>query len=148
MTLMETIRSDLKAAMKSRDPLRLRTLRSVIAAVQEAETAGTKSEVDDGGIQKIIARQVKRRVEAAEAFDAGNRPGKAADERAEIEVLEAYLPQMLSDGELQALVEKVLAAEGLTQKSQMGAAMKAVNAQVAGRADGRVVADAVKARLS
>ena len=92
--------------------------------------------------------QVKRRLDAAEAFDSGGAADRAAAERAEIEVLEAYLPAALSADELEALVGDVLADNGFTKKADMGLAMKAVNVEVAGRAEGRVVADLVKSRLS
>lgn len=147
--LIDTIRADLTAAMKAKDALQLRSLRAIIAAVQEAEVGGKQATtLDDAGVVKVINAQVKRRVEAAEAFDAGNRPEKAADERAEIAVLEKYLPASLGDDELAALVASVLEANGFTEKAQMGQAMKAVNAEVAGRADGRAVADLVKSALT
>lgn len=146
--LMDTIRTDLTTAMKAKDTLRLRSLRAIIAAVQEVEVGGKQAvKLDDAGVLKVITAQVKRRVEAAEAFDAGDRPEKAAAERDEIEVLETYLPQGLGDDELAALVASVLAANGFAEKAQMGAAMKVVNAEVAGRADGRKVADLVKNTL-
>ncbi len=147
--IIDDIRADLKDAMKAKDVVKLRSLRAIIAAVQEAEVSGSSAtELDDAGVQKIIAAQVKRRLEAAEAFDAGDRPEKAADERAEMAVLETYLPAGLSDEEVEALVTSVMEANGFTEKSQMGAAMKAVNAEVAGRADGRQVAALVKSRLA
>lgn len=147
--LVDTIRADLTAAMKARDTTTVTTLRAVIAAVQEAEVAGDSAiTLDDDGVQKVIAAQAKRRVEAAEAFDAGGASDRAANERAELEVLERYLPKKLDDAELAALVDEVLAEHGFSEKSQMGQAMKAVNAKVAGRADGRAVADLVKARLN
>ncbi len=147
--IIDDIRADLKDAMKAKDAVKLRSLRAIIAAVQEAEVSGSSAtELDDAGVQKIIAAQVKRRLEAAEAFDAGDRPEKAADERAEMAVLETYLPAGLSDEEVEALVTSVMEANGFTEKSQMGAAMKAVNAEVAGRADGRQVAALVKSRLA
>ncbi|MGH1503327.1 MAG: GatB/YqeY domain-containing protein [Acidimicrobiales bacterium] len=146
--LIEQIRADLTTAMKARDALRTRTLRAVIAAVQEAEVAGeSATTLDDAGVQKVIQAQAKRRIEAAEAFEQGGRAEKAADERAELEVLEGYLPAALGADELDALVDKVLAAEGFSSKADMGKAMKAVNAVVAGRADGRAVADLVKSKL-
>lgn len=147
--LIDTIRADMTTAMKARDPVKLRSLRAVIAAVQEAEVSGKSARtLDDAEVQKVIASQVKRRVEAAEAFDEGGRADRAADERAEMAILETYLPAALSDDELIVLVETVLADNGWTTKAEMGTAMKAINAQVAGRADGRTVADLVKARLS
>ena len=147
--LIDDFRSDLTAAMKAKDAVRLRTLRAVIAAVQEEEVSGSKATtLDDAGVLKVVAAQAKRRVEAAEAFDEGGRTEKAADERAELEILESYLPAGLSDAELEALVTRVMTSEGLSEKSQMGQAMKAVNAEVAGRADGRAVADLVKSKLT
>lgn len=146
--LITRIRADLTTAMKARDAVTTRTLRAVIAAVQEAEVAGSAVEkLDDDGVQKVIAAQAKRRVEAAEAFDQGDRPEKAADERAELAVLEEYLPKALTEDELLTLIDATLAAEGLTAMADMGPAMKAVNAKVAGRADGRKVAELVKERL-
>ncbi len=148
-TLMEQIRIDLTTAMKAKDKVTVRTLRAVVAAVQEAEVAGTSAtSLDDNGVQKVIAAQAKRRVEAAEAFDQGGRDEKAADERAELAILENYLPKALAEDELAALIDDTLAAEGITEKADMGKAMKAVNQKVAGRADGRTVADMVKSRLT
>jgi len=147
--LIETIRTDMKAAMKAKDAVALRTLRSVISAVQQAETAGSEAvTLTDVEVEKVIAAQAKRRVEAAEAFDGGGRTEQAEAERAELAVLEGYLPEGLSDDELAALVDAELAAGGFGSMADMGVAMKAVNAKVAGRADGKVVADLVKSRLS
>lgn len=147
--LIDTIRQDMTAAMKARDDVTLRTLRAVIAAVQEAEVAGAEAKtLTDDEVQAVITAQVKRRVEAAVAFDEGGRAEKAEAERAEKAVLEAYLPAALTEDELVALVESTLADGGWTSRQDMGSAMKAVNAKVAGRAEGRVVADLVKSRLS
>lgn len=147
--LIDDIRTQMTTAMKAKDALRLRTVRSIIAAVQEAEVSGSQSTtLDDDGVLKVIAAQAKRRIEAAEAFDSGGRDEKAAEERAELEILEEFLPKGLDSAELEALVDKVLADGGLSEKAQMGQAMKAVNAEVAGRADGRAVADLVKSKLS
>ncbi len=147
--LIETIRQDLTTAMKARDQLRTRTLRAVIAAVQEAQVAGAEARtLSDDEVVAVITAQVKRRVEAAEAFEQGGRAEKAADERAEKEVLEAYLPAGLTADELDSLIAAALAEGGWAAPSDMGPAMKAVNAKVAGRADGRLVADRVKARLA
>lgn len=146
--LIDTLRQDLTAAMKAKDADVLRTLRSVITAVQEAKTSGKgPTELDDSDVQKIIAAQAKRRVEAAEALEEGGREEQAAAERTELAILEAYLPKGLDDSELGELVDRVLADNGFTSKADMGNAMKAVNAQVAGRADGRAVADLVKSKL-
>lgn len=149
MGLLDDIRADLTEAMKAKDKLTVSTLRSVVAAVQEAEVAGSvATTLDDKQIQKVIAAQAKRRVEAAEAFEQGDRAEKAADERAELSVLEQYLPQQLSGNALVEIVERVMAEGGYSTMADMGEAMKAVNGEVAGRAEGRVVADLVKSRLS
>jgi len=147
--LIDDIRTDLKAAMKERDQVRLRTLRAVIAAVQEAEVAGPEARsLDDDEVRAVIGNQVKRRIEAAEAFESGGAEERAAGERAEQAVLEAYLPAALTAEELEALVAETLATGGWTSKADMGQAMKAVQARVAGRADGRAVADLVKSKLA
>lgn len=137
------------AAMKSRDAVVLRTTRSVIAAVQEAQVAGpSATTLSDDEVEKVIRAQAKRRVEAAEAFETGDRPERAAAERAELVILEAYLPKGLGEHELGELVNATLESGGFSTMADMGAAMKAVNAEVSGRADGRVVAALVKGRLS
>ncbi len=147
--LIDTIRQDLTTAMKARDQLRTRTLRAVIAAVQEAQVAGAEAKVlSDDEVQQVITAQVKRRLEAAEAFEQGGRAEKAAAERAEKDVLETYLPAALSDDELDTLIAAALAEGGWSAPSDMGPAMKAVNTRVAGRADGRLVAERVKVRLA
>jgi len=149
MGLLDEIRADLTAAMKSKDKLTVATLRSVVAAVQEAEVAGASATtLDDEQVQKVIAAQAKRRVEAAEAFEEGGRTEKAADERAELTILEQYLPEQLDADALAVIVERVLAAGGYSTMADMGQAMKAVNAEVAGKAEGRIVAELVKSHLS
>lgn len=147
--LIEDIRADLTAATKAKDTDRMRTLRSVIAAVREAEVAGDEAtELDDAGVEAVIRAQVKRRHDAVEAYEAGGREDRAAGERAEIAILEAYLPAALTDEELEAIVVSVFDQHGFASKADMGAAMKAVNGEVAGRADGRRVAELVKSRLN
>jgi hypothetical protein len=135
--------------MKAKDKLTVSTLRLVVAAVQEAEVAGVSSTtLDDEQVQKVIAAQAKRRVEAAEAFEQGDRAEKAADERAELAVLKRYLPEQMDESALVEIVERVLVEGGHSTMADMGQVMKAVNEQVAGRAEGRIVADLVKSRLS
>ncbi len=147
--LIEQIRTDLTTATKAKDTVTQRTLRSAIAAVQEAEVSGDEAKsLDDDGVQAVLKAQVKRRVDAAEAFTAGGADDRAAAEREEIAILETYLPAALTVDELEAIVSSVFAEHGFASKSDMGNAMKAVNAEVAGRADGRAVADLVKSRLA
>lgn len=148
-SLAERLQDDLTAAMKSRDATRTATLRSAIAAVKEARVAGTEAkDLSDEEVEAVLRRQVKRRDEAAEAFREGGRDEQAEAELAEREILAAYLPEELDHAELEALVDRVLADGDFTQPSDMGAAMKAVMAEVAGRADGKVVSDLVRSRLT
>ncbi|MEM9041973.1 MAG: GatB/YqeY domain-containing protein [Actinomycetota bacterium] len=152
--LIDEIRSQLTAATKAKDADRLRVLRSVLAAVQEAEVAGSEATtLDDAGIQKVLAAQIKRRADAAEAYDEGDRGDRAATERAEIAVIEEFLPAALSDEELDAVIDAVFAEGGFDGPKAMGPAMKAVNGALASqdlssRVEGRRVADAVKSRLA
>lgn len=148
-TLAERLQSDLTAAMKARDDIRVATLRMAIAAVKEAAVAGSAAkDLDDSEVEAVLRTQVKRRDEAAEAFREGGRDEQAGRELAEREVLAAYLPKGLDEAELAAIVDAALADGGFTEPSQMGAAMKAVMAEVAGRADGKVVSGLVKSRLT
>ncbi len=148
-TLAERLQSDLTDAMKARDDIRVATLRMAIAAVKEAAVAGSSAkDLDDAEVEAVLRTQVKRRDEAAEAFREGGRDEQADRELAEREVLAAYLPKGLDEAELAAIVDAALADGGFTEPSQMGAAMKAVMAEVAGRADGKVVSGLVKSRLT
>ncbi|WP_440901288.1 GatB/YqeY domain-containing protein [Actinosynnema sp.] len=146
---VDRLRTDLTAAMRAGDELRVTTLRMVLTAVREAEVAGrVQRTLTDAEAEKVLAKEAKKRRESAQVYADADRPELAARERAEADLLEAYLPEQLGDAELAAIVDEVLTTEGLTQRAQMGAAMKAVNAKVAGRADGGAVAALVKARLA
>jgi uncharacterized protein YqeY len=149
-SLKETLHADMITSMKARDEMRTSTLRMVLTAVQTEEVAGKVArELSDADVQGVLTREAKKRREAAEAYDAASRPELAARERAEGEVIDAYLPKQLSDEELAAVVGEALAAAGVAGGGQqaMGAAMKAANAAVAGRAEGGRVAALVRAQL-
>ncbi len=147
--LLDQIRTDLTAATKAKDSVRQRTLRSAIAAIQEAQVAGKEAtELDDAGVQKVLKTQVKRRQDSIDAYVDAGRADRAAEEQAEIDVLQAYLPADLTDEQLQEIVDAAFAEGSFSTMKDMGAAMKAINAVVAGRADGRRVSDLVKSRLT
>jgi uncharacterized protein YqeY len=150
-SLAERLRTDLATAMKARDALRTGTIRMALTAIHEEEVAGkTARTLTDDEVLRVLTRETKKRREAAEAFDGGGRAELAAKERAEGEVLSAYLPAQLSDDELDALVARVLTEQGLSGKSAMGSAMKAVSAAlagVAGSAEGGRVAASVRRQL-
>jgi uncharacterized protein YqeY len=147
--LKQRLRADLTAAMKSRDQVRTRTLRMVLTSVTNEEVAGKAvRDLSDDEVLRVIAREAKRRREAAEAFDAAGRLDQAAAERAEGEVLGGYLPAQLSDAELAEIVARVVAETGASGPAAMGQVMKAVTPLVAGRAEGGRVAAEVRRGLA
>ncbi len=147
--LAEQIQSDLTTAMKARDAATVSVLRMAVAAIKEARVSGDAAhELSDADVEAIVAKEAKQREEAATAFTDGGRPEQAAKELAERDLLARYLPTPLTDDELAGIVDRVLADGGFTEPSQMGQAMKAVTAEVAGRRDGRAVSALVKARLA
>jgi hypothetical protein len=147
--LKQRIRADINNSMRAKDQVRLRALRMALTSIQNEEVAGKSAkELSDEEIVKILTRETKKRREAAEAFDAAGRADKAADERAEGEVLAEYLPAQLSDDELTKLVAAAVAETGASGMPAMGKVMKTVTPQIAGRADGARVAAEVKRQLA
>jgi uncharacterized protein YqeY len=147
--LKEKLRSDLSAAMKARDELRTRTLRMALTAVTTEEVSGKKArELSDDEIVKVLAREAKKRREAAEAFAQADRAEQAQAERDEGAVLDTYLPAQLSDEELATLVAAAITESGAEGPRAMGQVMKIVNPQVAGKAEGGRVAAEVKRQLA
>lgn len=148
-SLKTRLHDDLNAAMKARDELTTATLRMVLSAVTTEEVAGkTARELSDDEVLKVLAREGKKRREAAEAFDAAARTELAERERAEGGVIERYLPAQLDDAELSDLVAAAVAEAGASGPQQMGAVMKLVQPRVAGRADGKRVSDEVRRQLA
>ena len=143
----EQIRADLKEAMKAKEKERTGTIRMLLAAIQTAETEGSKHEVDDAEIQKIIAREIKKRRESADIYTTNGREDLAETELAEASILEVYQPKQLSDEELATLIDEAIADTGAESMAQMGQVMKAATAKADGRADGKRISEAVKARL-
>jgi uncharacterized protein YqeY len=153
-TLEDRLHQDMITAMKARDTVLTTTLRMGIGALKNEKVAGKQArELSEADEVAVLQREVRSRKDSAQAYTEGGRPELAAKELAEIEVLSAYLPAMLSDEELDAIVtEEVSSAEQASGEKptmrQMGAVIKAVNARTAGRAEGKVVAAKVKAALS
>ena len=149
MTLKERLREDLTTAIKARDGLRSSTLRMVLTSITNAEVAGKESrELTDEDVLGVLTSESKKRREAAEAFETGNRPELAKRERAEGAVIDAYLPEQLDDDELRALVTAAIEESGASGPRAMGAVMKVATARVAGRAEGGRVAAEVKRQLA
>lgn len=147
--LKSTLRADLHTSMRERDQVRTATLRMALTAVANEEVSGTAArELSDDEVLKVLTREAKRRREAATAYVEAKRPELAAKEEAELVILEAYLPAQLSDAELEALVARAISESGASGMPQMGLAMKAAAALVAGRAEGGRVAAIVKSALA
>jgi uncharacterized protein len=149
--LKARLKDDLTTSIKARDELRSATLRMVLTAITNEEVAGKEAKVlSDEEILTVLAREGKKRRESAVAYTEANRPELAARENAELEVISMYLPEQLTDAELEGIV-KAAASEvtgsGATGGAAMGAVMKIVQPQVKGRADGGVVAAMVRAAL-
>jgi uncharacterized protein YqeY len=147
-TLKDQLRADLTTAMKARDETRTRTLRMALTSISNEEVSGAAArDLSDDEVLKILTREAKRRREAATAFADAGRDQQAAAERAEEDVLAGYLPAQLDDEELASLVAAAIADTGASGPASMGQVMKAVTAQVAGRAEGSRVAAVVRAQL-
>jgi uncharacterized protein YqeY len=147
MSLKERITGDMTAAMKSKEAARLSTLRMVKAAAQnrEIEKGG---ELSDEELTKVLQSLVKQRRDSVEQYEKAGREELAEKERAEIAVIEEYLPRAATRDEIERAVEEAVAETGASSLKEMGAVMKAALARLAGRnADGRVVSEVVKSRL-
>ena len=151
--LKQTIRADLKTAMKAKEKQRTSAIRALLAAIQAEETNGSRHELEDADILKVIAREIKKRRESAEVYEDNGRPELAEAELAEVPFFEAYQPRQLDESELKALVKESIAeveaenGEAPTMK-QRGAVMKVANAKAAGQADGKRLSAEVKSQLS
>ncbi|MCW2708348.1 MAG: hypothetical protein JWM22_2190 [Frankiales bacterium] len=147
--LKDQLQSDLTAAMKAQDELVRATLRMVLTAIGNEEVAGASArELTADEELKVVAREAKKRREAAEAYRSGGADVRAQRELDEEQVITRYLPAQLPDDELKALVAAAIAETGASGPQAMGQVMKAVNPKVAGRAEGGRVAAAVKAALA
>lgn len=151
--LKDKLRSDLTAAMKSQDKLRTATLRMMLAAIQTEEVSGKQArELDDAEVLKVLARESRKRSEAAEIYTQNGRGELAAEEHAEARIIDEYLPTPLTDAEVADVVDTALAqvAEQLGERpgvKQMGLVMKAATAIAEGKVDGSRLSAAVKDRL-
>jgi len=147
--LATQIEQDLRAAMKARDKRAVAALRMVLSRIKETRVSqGHSSDVTDEEVQTLISREAKRRTEAAEAFAAAGRDELAANEQAELIVLERYLPQQLSDDEIVAVINQTIATTGASSAADFGRVMGAVMSQVDQRADGKRVNALVRERLN
>ena len=150
MTLQERVDSDLKEAMRAKDTTKLGVLRMLKAALKYAAIAksAAEAELTDAEAAQVARKQVKQRQDSIESFEKGGRAELAAKEKEELLILNAYLPQAMSSDELAEVVRATIAETGATSKAQMGGVMKALQAKVAGRADGKTLSQEVSRQLS
>ena len=150
--LLEQLRADLNAAMKSRDQVTTSTIRMVLSAIQVASVAGDEAaDLSDLEIIAVLRSEAKRRVEAAELYEQAGRTEQAAAEKSELEVIEKYLPAAMDDAALQTLVDEEIAAAreaGAEGPQAMGRVIKAVKDRAGDAADGGRIAGLVKASLT
>jgi hypothetical protein len=147
MNLKARVTEDMKAAMRARDSARLSTIRLLLAAIKQREV-DERVELGDAEVVAVIDRMIKQRRESIVQFEAGRRPDLVAAERAEIDLLQAYLPQRLSEAEIDAAVAAAVAGAGGGGVAAMGKVMAALKAQLVGRADMTQVSAKVRAKLS
>ena len=147
MTLKERITEDMKAAMRASEKERLLTIRMVQAAIKQREV-DDRVVLDDAQVIGVIEKMVKQRRESIAAFEQGGRADLAEKEKAEIALLQVYLPTQLSAAEVDALIKEAIASTGATSMKDMGKVMAVVKAKAAGRADMGAVSASIKAALS
>ena len=150
MSLQQQIAADLTTAMKERDRDRMSTLRMLVSSLKNEaieKGRGPQGELSDEEVQRVLATEKKRRDEAAASFADGGRAESAAKERAESDLIAAYLPEQLSDDELNAIIGRVVEETGAEGMQDMGTVMKNVMGEVGNRAEGARVSALVKQRL-
>lgn len=147
MSLKTKITDDMKAAMRAGEKDRLGVIRLILAALKQREV-DERIELDDAQILAILEKMLKQRRDSIEQFSAANRGDLAAVERAEVEIIQTYLPAQLSAGELDAIVAKAIADSGATSAREMGKVIGLVKPQVTGRADMGQVSEMIKGKLA
>jgi len=150
MTLQERVDSDLKEAMRAKDATKLGVLRMLKSALKYAAIAksGAEAELSDAEVVQVIRKQAKQCHDSIESFEEGGRTELAEKEKEELAILNSYLPQAISADELTEVVQQTIAETGATSKGQMGIVMKALQAKVGGRADGKTLSAEVQKQLS
>jgi uncharacterized protein len=149
VSLSERVDSDLKSAMREKNATKLGVLRMLKSALKYAAIAksGAETELSDAEAAQVIRKQAKQRQDSIESFEKGGRTDLANKEKEELSILNAYLPQAMSAEELAKVVRETIGEAGATSKTQMGAVMKALQAKVAGRVDGKTLSTEVQRQL-
>lgn len=148
MTIFDTISNAIKEAMKAQDKVALATLRNIKKVLLEAKTApGANDTVSDEAAIKIIQKLVKQGRESAELYQSQNRTDLAAEELAQVAIMEKYLPEQMSEEEIRAAVKEIIAELGVSTPQEMGKVMGTATKRLAGKADGRTISSIVKGIL-
>ena len=148
MTLEQKIGKDLVVAMKAKDEVALRGIRAVKSALLLAKTDGSGQEIDEAKEVQILQKLVKSRQDSYDIYMKNGRDELAKIEQEEIEVIRKYLPKMMEGAELEAVIREIIQTLGATSAKDMGKVMGAANKQLAGKAEGKMIADMVKSLLS
>jgi uncharacterized protein len=150
VNLPERVDSDLKTAMREKNATKLGVLRMLKAAMMNAaiEKSGAQAQLSDADATQVIRKQLKQRQDSIESFEKGGRAELAAKENEELSILQSYLPQAMSADDVSKVVRETISEVGATSRAQMGAVMKALQAKVAGRADGKTLSAEVQKQLS
>ena len=150
MTLQERVDADLKEAMRAKDSIKLGVLRMLKSALKYAAIAKSdaEAELNETEATQIIRKQVKQRQDSIESFEKAGRAELVEKEKAEMAILNGYLPQPMSADQISKIVRETIAETGATSRAQMGAVMKALQAKVAGRVDGKALSAEVQKQLS
>jgi len=146
--LMDKIAADMKDAMRAKDAVRLSTLRLLKSAVEYHKIEKKQEQLTDVEVTAVIKKQIKQRQDSIEGFEKGGRADLVEKEKAELAVLKTYLPEELSQAQVEEVVKATIAEVGAATKTDMGKVMKAVQAKLAGRADNRLVSQIVSANLA
>ncbi len=145
--LSENIDADLKDAMRAKDAVRLSTLRMLKSALEYHKIEKKREKIADADIVAVIKKQIKQRQDSIDGFEKGGRADLVEKEKAEMVILKGYLPEELSQAQIEEIVKTVIAEVGATTKADMGKVMKAVQTKTAGRADNRLVSQIVSSKL-
>jgi uncharacterized protein len=145
--LTDKINSEMKDAMRAKDAARLSTLRMLKSAVEYYKIEKKQEKLTDADVAAVIKKQIKQRQDSIDGFERGGRTDLVEKERAELTVLKSYLPEELSEAQIEEIVNATIAELGASTKSDMGKVMKAVQIKAAGRADNRLVSQIVSAQL-
>jgi uncharacterized protein len=147
VSLKDRVTEDMKAAMRSGDKDRLSAVRLILAAIKQREV-DERITLDDGQVLAVLEKMIKQRRESIAQFQSGGRADLVAKESAELELLQSYLPQQLSDAEVDALIEQAIRTSGAASIKDMGKVMGIVKAQAAGRTDMGALSARVKQKLT